>query len=170
MLISAGENIAGYKISEYKDVVFGACNSSQSAGYRLIAVKKAAEAASKLGANALINLDIKIYSISEGVQEATAYGNAVIADPIEGQTPVADKPKVKLEAYLPKAQSNIPTTSVQVVGDYKFVSCPKCGTKYKADTNEAGEICIKGFDDVDDTEPGLQVYCLRCGTKFTVSQ
>ena len=34
--------------------------------------------------------------------------------------------------------------------------------------NENGEIQIKGFDDVDDKEPGLQVYCLRCGTKFTV--
>lgn len=40
MLISAGENIHGYKVAEYKEVVFGFCNSSEGAGFRQVALKK----------------------------------------------------------------------------------------------------------------------------------
>jgi len=54
--------------------------------------------------------------------------------------------------------------------DYKFVKCPSCGVKYKLDLNEEGHTHIKGMQDVDEIEPGMQIYCLRCGTKFTIPE
>ena len=53
---------------------------------------------------------------------------------------------------------------------YKFVVCPKCKTKYKVDTNENGKPKISGLQDVDNIEPGMQIYCLKCGTKFTIPE
>lgn len=171
MLISAGDQIHGYKIVEYKDIVFGIASSSEGGGFRQLALKKMAESASKLGATAVINFKMEIYPITGSVQEATAYGNAVIADPLEGTIQHQDRHQVKLESFIPKAKNpETPIAKVQSVGDYKFVVCPKCGTKYKVETNEKGELHIKGFDDVDDDEPGLQIFCLRCGTKFTVPE
>lgn len=172
MLVSAGENLHGYKIAEYKDIVFGFCNSSEGAGFRQTALKKMVENAEKLGANAIINFRMEIYPVTSLAQEATAYGNAVIADPVDGYVHSEPQPKkVNLEAYVrkPKA-SETPLGQIHDIGGYKFVVCPKCGTKYKVETDENGEVHIKGFDDVDDNEPGLQVFCLRCGTKFTVPE
>jgi len=171
MLVSAGENLHGYKIVEYKDIVFGVGISSEGAGFRQVALKKMVENAKKLGATAVINFKMEIYPISATVQEATAYGNAVIADPIDGVAKVEAPHKVNLEAYTrkPKALST-PEGQIHDINGYKFVVCPKCGTKYRVETNEKGEVHIKGFDDVDDEEAGLQVFCLRCGTKFTVPE
>ena len=171
MLISAGENIHGYKVSEYKDIVFGFCNSSEGAGFRQVALKKMSENAEKLGANAIINFKMEIYPVSSIAQEATAYGNAVIADPIDGAVKTEASHKINLEAYTrkPKTESS-PLGQVHDINGFKFVVCPKCGTKYKVETDENGTVHIKGFDDVDNIEPGLQVFCLRCGTKFTVPE
>lgn len=114
---------------------------------------------------------MEIYPISSTTQEATAYGNAVIADPIDGVAVVEKQPKVNLEAYTRKPKTDeSPIGKIHDVNGFKFVVCPKCGTKYKVETDENGEVHIKGFDDVDDIEPGLQVFCLRCGTKFTVPE
>ena len=171
MLFSAGENLHGYKLSEFKDIVFGVANSQETSDYRQLALKRMGEAADKLGANSVINCKLEIYAISGAVQEATAYGNAVIADPIDGVARVTEKPKVKLEAFIPKAHTEqSPKGKIFDVNGYKFVVCPKCGTKYKIEKNEKGEIYIKGFDDIDEDEPGLQVFCLRCGSKFTVPE
>ncbi len=171
MLISAGDQIHGYKVVEYKDIVFGVASSSEGGGFRQIALKKMAEAATKLGATAVINFKMEIYPLTGSVQEATAYGNAVIADPLEGTISHQDRHQVKLEAYMPKAKAAESLIGkLQTAGDYMFVVCPKCGTKYKVETNEKGELHIKGFNDVDDDEPGLQIFCLRCGTKFTVPE
>lgn len=170
MIVSAGENIHDYKIAEQKEIVFGFCNSSEGAGFRQTALKRMTDNAAKIGANAVINFQMEIYPISDTVQEATAYGNAVIADPIDGIPRTETKQKVNLEAYIPKQKSDCPIGKIHDVGGYKFVVCPKCGTKYKVETDESGEVHIKGFDDVDDNEPGLQVFCLRCGTKFTVPE
>ena len=171
MLVSAGENLHGYKIAEYKEVVFGFCNSSEGAGFRQVALKKMAENAEKLGANAVINFKMEIYPVSSIAQEATAYGNAVIADPIDGAAKVETPHRVNLEAYTrkPKVEES-PIGQIHDINGYKFVVCPKCGTKYRVETDEQGHVHIKGFDDVDDDEPGLQVFCLRCGTKFTVPE
>lgn len=171
MLVSAGGNLEGYKISEYKDIVFGVCNSSEGGGFRQTALKKMTENAAKLGATAVINFKMEIYPISGTVQEATAYGNAVIADSIDGFTNVETPHKINFEAYTRKPKSDeSPIGQLHDINGYKFVVCPKCGTKYRVETDEKGEVHIKGFDDVDDDEPGLQVFCLRCGTKFTVPE
>jgi uncharacterized protein YbjQ (UPF0145 family) len=167
MLISAGDTIEGYKISEDKGIVFGIASSTEGVAYRQSALKKILENASKLNANAVVNLHLEIYTISSGVQEITAYGNAVVAESINA--PATEKHRVNLEAYIPKKDLS-PVGKIHDIGEYKFVICPQCGTKYKLETKEDGTFFIKGFDDVDDIEPGLQVFCLRCGTKFTVPE
>ena len=126
-----------------------------------------------MGANAIVNFTMEIYALKDNIQEVTVYGNAVVIETKAG-LPVGTTPKpakVNLEAYMPKAKEpETLTVKVQEANGYKFAACPKCGTKYKTDVDNKGEVRIKGFDDVDDEEPGLQIFCLRCGTKFTVSQ
>jgi uncharacterized protein YbjQ (UPF0145 family) len=171
MLVSAGENIQGYKIVEYKDIVFGVGSSIEGGSFRQLALKKMTDNATKLGANAVTNFKMEIYPTNESIIEATAYGNAVIADPVDGVVKTeAQQHKVNLEAYARKPKSSTPEGQIYDVNGYKFVVCPQCGTKYKVETNENGKIHIKGFEDVDDEEPGLQVFCLRCGVKFTVPE
>lgn len=77
---------------------------------------------------------MEIYPISDTVQEATAYGNAVIVD--DDTQKIEEKPKVNLEAYIPKAKA--PVGKIYDLGGYKFVVCPKCGTKYKTESDENG--------------------------------
>ena len=50
----------------------------------------------------------------------------------------------------------------------KTVLCPHCKAKYKARVNENGETVIAGFNDIDPKLEGQQIYCIKCGTKFTV--
>ena len=164
MLISAGNTLEGYKILEYKDIVFGTSMPSEGAMYRQNALDKACKAAEALGANAIINMHMCITP-----SEVTVYANAVYVSPLEGSA--AKQPnKVNLEAFIPKEKSSTAVASVQESNGYKFVVCPKCGTKYKTDLDENGHVHVKGFNDVDDIEPGLQIYCIRCGTKFTVPE
>ena len=170
MLVTAGEGFEGYKITEYKDIVFGSASSSEGVGYRQTALKKVCQAAENYGANAIINLNIQIYQIADKTQEATAYGNAVIITPTDGDT-LPEPQKIDLELYMPREKDKKSAIAkISESSGYKFVICPRCGTKYKVDINEKGHIYIKGFDDVDKEEPGLQIYCLRCGTKFTVPE
>ena len=63
-----------------------------------------------------------------------------------------------------------PTGELIENGGFKFVLCPECKTKYKVNTDESGNNSIKGLKDVDGTEPGTQIYCLKCGTKFTIPE
>lgn len=53
---------------------------------------------------------------------------------------------------------------------FKFVRCPECGVKYNAEIDENGCFCIKEMPDTDAIEPGKQIYCLKCGTKFTLPE
>ena len=168
MKITVGNNIEGYKIVEHKDVIFVLASSVEGGGYKQSAVKKAAHAAELIGANALINLNVIIHTIKENLYEATAYGDAVVVEEINKKPEETQPAKVNLEAYIPKPQTNTITAEIKEINGYKFVACPKCGTKYKTDVDQNGEIIIKGFNDVDNDEPGLQIFCLRCGTKFTV--
>jgi len=170
MLISAGEKLEGYKVVEYKELVFGTAKSTEGESYRQIAIKKAEQMAEFMGANAIINFSIEIYTVKDNVQEITVYGDGVYVESLNGQSVGSGKQtKVNLEAYMPKpkAQTSL-VAKVQESNGYRFVACPNCGTKYKTDIDANGEVHIRGFDDVDDDEPGLQIYCLRCGTKFTV--
>ena len=52
--------------------------------------------------------------------------------------------------------------------DTLSVCCPHCSAKYKANKTEDGEVKIPGFCDVDPSSDGQQVYCIKCGTKFSV--
>ena len=169
MLISAGNNLEGYKIIEYKELVFGTAKSTEGESYRQTAIKKAEQMAEFVGANAIVNFTIEIYPIKDNVQEITVYGNGVFVESTTGQPVYPSKPnKINFEAFMPKQQGTI-TAKVEEGNGFNFVACPKSGTKYKTDKNENGEVRIKGFEDVDEKEPGLQIFCLRCGTKFTVS-
>ena len=51
----------------------------------------------------------------------------------------------------------------------KVVLCPHCEAKYKA-KDENGKISIVGFGDVDENMEGQQIYCIKCGTKFSVPE
>ncbi len=48
------------------------------------------------------------------------------------------------------------------------VICPHCGAKYKSKIDENGNVNIAGFNDIDAELDGQQIYCIKCGTKFTV--
>lgn len=170
MLISAGNSLDGYRIIEYKELVFGTARSTDGESYRQIAIRKAEQMAEFMGANAIINFSMEIYPIKDNIQEITVYGNGVYIETKTGVPVNTTKPaKVNLEAYMPKPKEPpILTAEIQKSNGFRFVACPKCGTKYKTDVDENGEVHIRGFEDVDDDEPGLQIFCLRCGTKFTV--
>ena len=118
-------------------------------------------------------MHVDVYPINDILQEATAYGHAVVALPLEGYIPTegtsSGTRKVDIHSFIPKAPvEKSELAELQDANGYKFVACPRCGTKYKTDIDENGEVHIRGFEDVDDEEEGLQIYCLRCGTKFTV--
>ena len=169
MIISISDNIYGYKIIEYKKIIFGVAKSSEGTDYRDIAITRLQESATKCGANAIINLNLKFFATSSGSTEVTAYGLAIIADPIEGMINVSqEKQKVDISAYTYKKKS--PVAKVHEVNGIRFVVCPECGTKYKVEVDENGNNYIKGFKDVDDDEPGIQVQCVRCGAKFTIPE
>ena len=166
MLISTGEQIAGYKIIEQKEILFGVANSTEGGMYRQSALKKLIHAAELVGANALVNVRIEMYQTSPDVVEATIYGSAVVAEQTWGS--ISQKSETPSNSSLEPQVEDSPIAEIVDANGYKFVVCPKCKSKYKADIDENNHVRIVGFDDVDDDEPGLQIYCLRCGTKFTV--
>ena len=167
MLISIGEQITGYKIIEQKDILFGVASSTEGGMFRQSALKKLVHAAELAGANALVNVHIEMYQTAPDVVEATAYGNAVVVEQTWGS--VSQQPQNTEKSLLePQLEDDSPIAELVDANGYKFVVCPKCKSKYKADVDENNHIRIVGFEDVDDNEPGLQIYCLRCGTKFTV--
>ncbi len=51
----------------------------------------------------------------------------------------------------------------------KSVLCPHCQAKYKAKAID-GKVQIVGFNDIDEDIDGQQVFCIKCGTKFSVPQ
>ena len=51
--------------------------------------------------------------------------------------------------------------------DQTVVLCPHCEAKYRA-KEENGKYTIANFGDVDENLEGQQIYCIKCGTKFSV--
>lgn len=51
-----------------------------------------------------------------------------------------------------------------------FVVCPSCGMKYGADVTNNSQIRVRNFEDEDINEKGQQIFCIKCGQKFTVPQ
>lgn len=143
--------------------------------------------ARRLGANAVINFRFEISASAYGGNaEVVAYGNAVIIRPIKNYVPTGGLGNILAEfvdcytagktnfipekTYEEKLVEKSPDGEIIENAGYKFVICPKCKTKYKIDSDENGIHYIKGLQDVDITEPGMQIYCLKCGTKFTIPE
>lgn len=151
--------------------------SRQKALDRLLA------SARRIGANAVINFRFELSSsLYSGNKEVVAYGNAVVIRPIKHYVPLGglgnilaefvdyytcggNTSSVPRKNYLESPKGNI----IENAGFY-FVQCPECGVKYKVDKNDNGETYIKGLQDVDIIEPGMQIFCLKCGTKFTIPE
>ena len=51
-----------------------------------------------------------------------------------------------------------------------FVLCPSCGMKYAAEVTSNMVIKVRNFEDEDPDERGQQIFCIKCGQKFTVPQ
>lgn len=144
------------------------------------ALDRLLDSARRIGANAIINFRFEISSSPyAGNAEVVAYGNAVVIKPIKNYVPTGGLGNILAEfvdAYIAtktdfmpeKTYIESPQGEILENNGYKFVVCPKCGTKYKIDINEKGEYYIRGLEDVDDVEPGTQIYCLKCGTKFSI--
>ena len=139
-------------------------------------------AAQNIGANGVINFHFEISSANYSSDtEIAAYGNAVVIRPIENYVPIGKlgniiaelagtKTSETNESAPEKKCTKTQTGDIIENAGYKFVVCPKCGTKYKLDIDENGKSHIRGLSDVDDIENGTQIYCLRCGTKFTIPE
>lgn len=142
--------------------------------------------ARRIGANAVINFRFEISSSPyAGNAEVVAYGNAVVIRPIKNYVPTGGLGNILAEfvdAYMEskgcscnekKSETPVETSAegklIENAG-YKFAVCPNCSTKYKLDTDENGKAKITGLTDVDGIEPGTQIYCLKCGKKFTLPE
>lgn len=173
------KQLVGGELSSYTEL---SDESRQKALDRLLA------SARRIGANAVINFKFEISSPAyAGSAEVVAYGNAVTIRPIRNYVPTGGLGNIlaefvdfytsgKLtdgqEASFKEESTFIETPDGKIVeaSGYRFVCCPKCSTKYKLDTDEHGKAKIKGLEDIDNVEPGLQIYCLRCGKKFTIPE
>ena len=169
------KQFVGGELSSYTEL---SDESRQKALDRLLA------SARRIGANAVINFRFEISSSPyAGNAEVVAYGNAVVIKPIKNYVPTGGLGNILAEfvdAYMmnkgictqPEQKEIVQSPVAEVIENsgYKFVVCPKCKTKYKVDNDENGKPKIRGLQDVDDTEPGMQIYCLKCGTKFTIPE
>ncbi len=173
------KNLVGGELTSYTELSDEARQKSLD---RMLA------SARRIGANAVINFRFEITNSPYGNNaEVVAYGNAVVIRPIKHYVPTGGLGNILAEfvdAYIadkncleesqnaekPKKQN----ISISRKGDiienkgFKFIACPHCKTKYKLDTDENGNNYINGLQDVDPIENGMQVYCIKCGTKFTV--
>jgi len=145
------------------------------------ALDRLISSARRIGANAVINFRFEITTAPYTTNaEVVAYGNAVVIEPIRNYVPTGGLGNILAEfvdAYMgsknytpQKIYNESPAGEIVENSGYKFVICPHCQTKYKVDINENGNTYIRGLQDVDNIEPGTQIYCLRCGTKFTIPE
>jgi flotillin len=95
-------------------------------------------------------------------------GNAGISLPeILGK--VDDCQKVTDDPIKEEEKEAVPNSIVEETSENtKKILCPHCRAKYKVVKNAEGKYEIPGFNDIDPNIPGQQIYCIKCGTKFTV--
>lgn len=168
------KQFVGGELSSYTEL---SDESRQKALDRLLA------SARRLGANAVINFRFEISnSTYSGNAEVVAYGNAVVIRPIKNYVPTGGLGNIlaefvdaytagkSVDFFTEKTYQESPEGQIIENEGFRFVVCPKCGVKYKVDIDENGKSHIKGLTDVDDLEPGMQIYCLKCGTKFTIPE
>ena len=172
------KNFVGGELTSYTEL---SDEARQKALDRMLA------SARRIGANAVINFRFEITNSPYGNNaEVVAYGNAVVIRPIKNYVPTGGLGNILTEfvdAYMTnkiskdnnfeenqQKQSIIKSPRGEIIENngFKFISCPYCGIKYKIDTDENSNSYIKGLEDVDPIEEGTQIYCLKCGKKFTI--
>ncbi|MBE7712437.1 MAG: YbjQ family protein [Cyanobacteria bacterium SIG26] len=172
------KNVTGGELTSYTNL---SDEVRQRAWDRMISSAK------KIGANAIINFRFEITPItfgSGGTAEVIAYGNAVTIEPIKNYVPMGGLGNIlaefvdnysknscncnceTLEKIAPKAS---PVANITENGDFTYAVCPDCKLKYKVTKDENGHIRVLGLADVDPEENGMQIFCSRCGTKFTIA-
>ena len=72
------------------------------------------------------------------------------------------------ETEQENTEVQVPFGEIVEEGETKKILCPHCQAKYKAREGENGNLEIIGFNDIDSKLEGQQIYCIKCGTKFTV--
>lgn len=138
-----------------------------------------------IGANGIINFRFEITPIAygaSGTAEVIAYGNAVVLEPIKNYVPMGGLGNILAEfvdgmignssaseTLKPKVKASA-KAEVTKIGDITYAICPECKLKYKVTKDENGVTRVLGLTDVDPEEEGLQIFCSRCGTKFTIPE
>lgn len=167
------KNVTGGELSSYTEL---------SDEVRQRAWDRMVSSAKRIGANAIINFRFEITPVmygTGGTAEVIAYGNAVVIKPIKNYVPMGGLGNILAEfvdCYAaskgfelpPEPKKYSPVANISQNGEYTYAICPECHLKYKVTKDEKGQMRILGLTDVDPEEDGLQIFCSRCGTKFTV--
>ena len=130
--------------------------------------------------NAVIIKPIKNYVPTGGLGNLLAefvdiYGEKMTGHKVSEPKAQADNVVNPVENAPAESKANDPNQP-QVFGKLTkensqlFVACPSCGMKYGADVTTNMVIKVRNFDDEDPNEKGQQIFCLKCGQKFTVPQ
>jgi uncharacterized protein YbjQ (UPF0145 family)/DNA-directed RNA polymerase subunit RPC12/RpoP len=168
------KNVTGGELTSYTEL---------SDEVRQRAWDRMVTSAKRIGANAVINFRFEITPViygAGGTAEVIAYGNAVVIEPIKNYVPLGGLGNILAEfvdncsgSTVTKPQKlaeTSPVASIVQNGDYTYVVCPECKLKYKVVKDENGKIRVAGIEDVDTKQEGLQIFCSRCGHKFTVPE
>ncbi len=172
------KNITGGELSSYTEL---------SDEVRQRAWDRMVTSAKRIGANAIINFRFEITPVmygTGGTAEVIAYGNAVVIEPIRNYVPMGGLGNILVEFVdhycggegtidAPIARKTVkasPKADITKVGDVTYAICPECKLKYKVTKDENGQTKVLGLTDVDPEEDGLQIYCSRCGVKFTIPE
>ena len=141
--------------------------------------------AQRIGANAVINFRFEITPVLYGQSsnaEVIAYGNAVVIAPIKNYVPLGGLGNILADFVdnfstgthenqsAPIQKPTSPVAKIETNGEITNAICPECGLKYRVTKDENGKTKILGLSDVDSYESGFQIFCSRCGTKFTVPE
>jgi uncharacterized protein YbjQ (UPF0145 family) len=168
------KNVTGGELTSYTEL---------SDEVRQRAWDRMVSSARRVGANAVINFRFEITPVmygTGGTAEVIAYGNAVVIEPIKNYVPLGGLGNILAEfvdcyAGNPSSQTKpqpkkSPKAEISINGEFTYAICPECKLKYKITKDENGKNKILGLSDVDPNEDGLQIFCPRCGTKFTIPE
>lgn len=169
------KNVTGGELTSYTEL---------SDEVRQRAWDRMVSSAKRIGANAVINFRFEITPVmygTGGTAEVIAYGNAVVIEPIKNYVPMGGIGNILAEfvdgmcgngSYSTPSSpvKKSPEAEINKSGEFTYAICPECKLKYKVTKAEDGKTRVVGLTDVDPDEDGLQIYCSRCGTKFTIPE
>lgn len=172
------KNVTGGELTSYTEL---------SDEVRQRAWDRMVSSARRIGANAIINFRFEITPVmygTGGTAEVIAYGNAVVIEPIRNYVPMGGLGNILAEFVdhycggegindatpSKKRVKESPKAEITKVGDITYAVCPECKLKFKVTKDENGKTRVMGLADVDLDEDGLQIYCSRCGVKFTIPE